>query len=427
MKIIAKRGLALLFAFVFACAMFAAAAVSTAAAAVSMPSWTPTVRVTVSGRDMVAGEFMFLLKEDGGLLQSPMNNADGSIPFTTINYTTADIGIHVYTISEQALFDPSIGYDTHEITYTVEVKMSGGMLVAEEQSSSGSKTFTNIFLGTAGGGETSEEDTTNRDLIDAVEDQKNILDKILDGLGSIGSGLGTAWDKFGEFVEWVMTAPDRFDEWLHERSLEKASKFLKTDLNIWWNNHMKNIANNVYKTMYPFGVAVLVVAWAAGVMSSGITLSLDPGNKYSLIRAGLQLLIGMVLLSVMPKLLGFIFSLCNQLHLTIAEIGLTEGHGFITTICELMLYLLVLRATLLQCIAPIFAGAAAGGETMRRMAINFIKEYIIICMQLPFMTIYIILVDRMMGRAGIDLGLIASIVIAVSVFTVNKHLEKLFH
>ena len=90
-------------------------------------SWKPEVTKKLEGMDLEADKFEFELKEGGNVLQTVKNKADGSIPFTDINYTAADLGEHTYTITEKkpnpAL--PGITYDTMTVTYKVKVEDKG--------------------------------------------------------------------------------------------------------------------------------------------------------------------------------------------------------------------------------------------------------------------------------------------------------------
>lgn len=434
MKKTAKRGIAFLFVLFLALSLLPAAA-GTAAAAGSTARWIPpTVKIELSGKELVEGEFTVTLRRTSGTTDPAATNADGHIPvlpdrgdasahtatndgegyvtFSPVDFTEEDEGTWVFTI--RAIADPTYRenyeWDVQEVSFEVTVYNSPaiGVYVVDN--------------------DVPDTVTLSATYTEPEDENKNIFEIIVDGIIYIGDFFSFLWEKLGDGIEWIATIPERFDEWVGGLERDHTTNFLTQDLNVWFKAMLSSIGNRIYTILYPIGVAVLIVSWAAGIMTSGITLSMEPGNKYSLVRAALQLLVGIVLLSLMPYLLMLIFSLCNQLRAQIATtITVKEGHFFIVTICQFLIYLQVLRATLLYCISPIFAGVAAGGETLRRMATNFIKEYCLICLQIPFMTIYILLVDQMMNHYAIDVGIIASLIIAVSVFTVNKHLEKLFH
>ena len=78
-------------------------------------------------------------------------------------------------------------------------------------------------------------------------------------------------------------------------------------------------------------------------------------------------------------------------------------------------------------------GAAAGGEGVRRFTTNFLKEYGLRCMEIVLVTLYVLMVDRIENSYSVtnNLGMISRIlmpvVLSVSVFTIDKKFEKLFH
>ena len=89
-------------------------------------SWTPSATKRLSGRDLVAGEFSFQLKNaDGEVLQTKQNAADGTVTFDKIDYTLADVGEHVYTVVEASGTAGGVDYDTNVYTVTVNVTDNG--------------------------------------------------------------------------------------------------------------------------------------------------------------------------------------------------------------------------------------------------------------------------------------------------------------
>ena len=80
---------------------------------------------TLTGRDLVFGQFRFALSEGQNVLQTVSNRADGSFVFAPITYTAADVGTHVYTISEVNDGLGGITYDTTVYTVTVTVTDNG--------------------------------------------------------------------------------------------------------------------------------------------------------------------------------------------------------------------------------------------------------------------------------------------------------------
>ena len=82
-----------------------------------------TTSKILEGRDLQGGEFSFnLLDENGTVLQTKQNAADGTVTFDAIAYTEAMIGTHQYTIKEVVPADqPNIQYDEGQVDVTVTV------------------------------------------------------------------------------------------------------------------------------------------------------------------------------------------------------------------------------------------------------------------------------------------------------------------
>ena len=82
-----------------------------------------TTSKILEGRDLLGGEFSFnLLDENGTVLQTKQNAADGTVTFDAIAYTEAMIGTHKYTIKEVVPADKAnIQYDEGQVDVTVTV------------------------------------------------------------------------------------------------------------------------------------------------------------------------------------------------------------------------------------------------------------------------------------------------------------------
>lgn len=82
-----------------------------------------TTSKILEGRDLLGGEFSFnLLDENGSVLQTKQNAADGTVTFDAIAYTEAMIGTHKYTIKEVVPANQAnIQYDEGQVDVTVTV------------------------------------------------------------------------------------------------------------------------------------------------------------------------------------------------------------------------------------------------------------------------------------------------------------------
>ena len=81
---------------------------------------------TLKGKDLKAGDFDFeVTDEDGNVIQTVSNKADGTIKFEKISYTLDDVGTHEYTVSEVDPDDDNITCKTDDYTVTVKVKDKG--------------------------------------------------------------------------------------------------------------------------------------------------------------------------------------------------------------------------------------------------------------------------------------------------------------
>ena len=129
---------------------------------------TPTSAVieldkTLTGRDLVDGEFSFELYEGTNKLQTTTNQS-GKITFEPIEFTAE--GEHTYTVKEVKGDNATIAYDASEKQVTVKVTRDGGALKAEVVYPE-SKTFTNAFTPKAANATIElTKELTGRDLVD---------------------------------------------------------------------------------------------------------------------------------------------------------------------------------------------------------------------------------------------------------------------
>ena len=111
----------------------------------------------LKNKTLEAGAFSFELKEltaeNTKVLETVPNEANGSVNFTTINYTLADVGTHTYTVSEVKGDDGTVTYDG--TIYTVEATVTdagnGTLNVSKVIKKNGEKVdsidFTNTYVG----------------------------------------------------------------------------------------------------------------------------------------------------------------------------------------------------------------------------------------------------------------------------------------
>lgn len=111
---------------------------------------------TLVGRDLVDGEFTFLLKDAEGKVLQSVTNKDGKFAFEALELLAA--GSYTFTIKEDTSSEMTgITYDTTEHKITVVVKDDGmGQLKAyiqDEETDKAGVSFTNIFTTETTGGD----------------------------------------------------------------------------------------------------------------------------------------------------------------------------------------------------------------------------------------------------------------------------------
>ncbi len=125
--------------------------------------FTGTKKLT--GRDLNDAEFSFTLSENGTVIETVDNDADGNITFSTIKYDLEDVGPHTYTIAEVPGNVGGVTYDTNTLTVTVEVSDNGdGTLSADVTLPSTGIYFENIYGTTGSVVLEATKDLTGRDL-----------------------------------------------------------------------------------------------------------------------------------------------------------------------------------------------------------------------------------------------------------------------
>lgn len=100
---------------------------------------TITARKRLTGATLKDGEFEFQLKENGNVVSTAKNKADGSVVFPAVTYHTD--GTHKYTINEVVGTRDGITYDT-DVECVVVVAKDGHTTVKYD---SGTATFDNVY------------------------------------------------------------------------------------------------------------------------------------------------------------------------------------------------------------------------------------------------------------------------------------------
>ena len=106
----------------------------------------PQASKTLTGRDLRAGEFTFVLKDmaSGEVVSTATNAADGAVTFPALRYE--EVGEHEYTISEVAGREEGMTYDRSTFRLQVSVTDDGkGHLVATATYPDGQPSFANAY------------------------------------------------------------------------------------------------------------------------------------------------------------------------------------------------------------------------------------------------------------------------------------------
>ncbi|MCY7082333.1 Spy0128 family protein, partial [Streptococcus oralis] len=110
-------------------------------------SVTLGAKKVLEGKDLEAGKYSFeLKKEDGSVVETVTNAADGTVTFSPISYDESQVGTHKYTISEVGGSEAGITYDktVQEVEVTVE-KVSATELKATASKEAKDLVFTNKY------------------------------------------------------------------------------------------------------------------------------------------------------------------------------------------------------------------------------------------------------------------------------------------
>ena len=110
-------------------------------------SVTLGAKKVLEGKALEAGKYSFVLKkEDGSVVETVTNAADGSVTFAPISYDESQVGTHKYTISEVEGDETGITYDktVQEVEVKVE-KVSATELKATASKEAKDLVFKNVY------------------------------------------------------------------------------------------------------------------------------------------------------------------------------------------------------------------------------------------------------------------------------------------
>lgn len=186
--------------------------------------------------------------------------------------------------------------------------------------------------------------------------------------------------------------------------------------------------NKLYDYTYPFGVAIMLIAWAIGIAKTGITSSFSLSDKYSIVNAVLKIMVGIIVMGTLDTMLslgvGASRQMCNDVYNTLQN-GLISSFSFsfFGTFIKYTLMLNIILLALLQGIAPLFVGFCVMEHG--KPAMNFLREYIKCLLVPPLTIIYAVFATKVME--GFDLtGLngisktIGAIVISIACINASK-------
>ena len=85
----------------------------------------------LEGRELKAGEFSFVLKDEkGNVIETVANDASGKIKFSALTFKNGEEGTYIYHVEEVAGTEAGIEYDHMIATVGVKVKKDGRVLTA---------------------------------------------------------------------------------------------------------------------------------------------------------------------------------------------------------------------------------------------------------------------------------------------------------
>lgn len=284
----------------------------------------------------------------------------------------------------------------------------------------------------------------DNDLIDGFGDLKKDLGELLENFVSLKDYLGElvaeALTKIFDFIDEI---PEKLTERLTEALTLVETFPIKTGGYLFVTDSLNEAIAAGYQYFYPWGVGVLLVCWVIGFAKNTLSGAVDISAKNSIVRSALDLVLGILLMSLVPSLMTVMTSISRQMCYAVADtVGAKMDFSNLVNAVWYMLFLLIVQfilmlnlcyMALLQCLAPIFVGFAGSGST-RRIALNFGKEYLKCCLVPPITGLYMYLATHIMSSpgtlfvgGGVIIPLIGGLVVALSATGIaGKKLEALF-
>lgn len=99
----------------------------------------------LEGRALKAGEFTFQLLDGNEVVSEGTNDADGTVTFNAVTYTSADLGEHSYKVREVEGNAGGVTYDKNEYDVKVSVTDNGDGTLSAKASSDGAIVFKNSY------------------------------------------------------------------------------------------------------------------------------------------------------------------------------------------------------------------------------------------------------------------------------------------
>ena len=280
-----------------------------------------------------------------------------------------------------------------------------------------------------------------------ISNAGDFLSSLPENLNDILSDLGSTLSDIKSISDAEIEAPDL--EAIEDGGI-KVEETANGDST--YENLNKTISQ-IYNITYPIGFVVMLLSWSFGIAKSNISATLDIKDRGSIVRAVLNLMVGLIAVAMAPQILTVLSGASNWLYDIIWEqsfpmVSVDESislktflisdsqfsKSLLVTITLIFLQFLLLLNTLwialLQSVSPIFIGCF-GSEGTKKIALNFVKEYFK-AMLVPAVTlIYFILafyaLDEYEGAINLE-RLIAAIVLGISTISIaSKKLDKLIN